>query len=352
MLGKIMIAKMEILSALSYLAMILPAPSSFITMARREMFRFIWGGKTERVKRTIMYKPKALGGRDVLDITKKFKAMFLSNILKGIADQGGEALWTLFAKFWVGRYMPGKNWERRPLTLPSSDTRPYLYQEAKDFLVKHKGTICAGSELSSGAIHELLEDAPPRIETIRALTENQCVRVWKCTSFPFLFNKHKDVAWKVAQNCLPTRTVLYRWGLCASAKCIRESFCNEETIDHVFWDCTFAKLVWNVFRPWFGNYNMVLCRETVLFGLHMRKKGQEFCRLWAVINCVKCTLWVVRNKLFLKKEKITLGGAKSMALNSIKDYVTRDLLKYGKEKTKVMWKMDCMEHLFGWDLCF
>lgn len=116
------------------------------------------------------------------------------------------------------------------------------------------------------------------------------------------------------QNCLPTRTVLHKWGLNTSPHCIREGCRNKETIDHVFWDCTFAKELLEVFRPLFST-NMILCKETVLFGLCRRMNCQDFCRPWAIINCIKSTLWVVTNRLFLKSEKIHLGRAKSMAMN-------------------------------------
>ncbi len=40
------------------------------------------------------------------------------------------------------------------------------------------------------------------------LIESDCIQVWKNVSNVFLFNLHKDIAWQVVHQSLPTRVFL------------------------------------------------------------------------------------------------------------------------------------------------
>ena len=67
--GKIIITKTLLLPMLTHVFTALPRPPDrFIKTLRSQLFKFIWGGKVDRVKRSSLYYPVDEGGLSMIDI--------------------------------------------------------------------------------------------------------------------------------------------------------------------------------------------------------------------------------------------------------------------------------------------
>uniref|UniRef100_A0A3P9NBN4 Reverse transcriptase domain-containing protein n=1 Tax=Poecilia reticulata TaxID=8081 RepID=A0A3P9NBN4_POERE len=121
LIGKVLVIKTEIISTLAYLASTFPLPHKIMASLRKMMFRFLWGSQHEKLKRDIMYRPLSEGGRNVPNIQIKFKAMFLTPILRVCLNVCPEPIWAPYVKFWLGGRVL-KTWKKRvTLHSPFSD---------------------------------------------------------------------------------------------------------------------------------------------------------------------------------------------------------------------------------------
>ncbi|KAJ7988599.1 hypothetical protein DPEC_G00325220 [Dallia pectoralis] len=67
--------------------------------------------------------------------------------------------------------------------------------------------------------------------------------VWRAIQRPGLSHRMRDLNWLGIHRRLPVRDVLYRHGLNKTKLCPRAGCGAEETLEHVFWECPFAKKV-------------------------------------------------------------------------------------------------------------
>ena len=75
---------------------------------------------------------------------------------------------------------------------------------------------------------------------------------------------------RLLNRILCTNTLLVKIGKSNNTKC---TFCetSEESIDHLFWDCTYSRKYWDYVQKWVNNClntNITLKKETVLLGNH------------------------------------------------------------------------------------
>ncbi|XP_058782964.1 uncharacterized protein LOC131657602 [Vicia villosa] len=92
-----------------------------------------------------------------------------------------------------------------------------------------------------------------------------------------LDNKARPIAvfalWMLCHRKLPTRMRLHRWGMINITTCV---FCDqEETIDHMFFDCVVLKRIWKAVLNWMGIHHDPgnLTYELNWLLLHYRGKG-------------------------------------------------------------------------------
>ena len=75
-LGKITVVKSFILSKLIHLFIVLPTPSSdFLLRLEKMCFKFIWGGKNDKIKRSILIQDYDLGGCKMIHIKSFIKSL-------------------------------------------------------------------------------------------------------------------------------------------------------------------------------------------------------------------------------------------------------------------------------------
>ena len=94
-LGKITIIKTLIIPKLTYLFINIPDPTKeFLKEIDQLLLRFLWGGKTNRIKRSTICKSSEEGGIRMLDIYSYLSSMKISWLKRIITDR--DALWSHF----------------------------------------------------------------------------------------------------------------------------------------------------------------------------------------------------------------------------------------------------------------
>lgn len=96
--GRIHLVKTEMLSQLIYLMTVLPSPEiNFVRNLEREIFKFVWGGKRDRVKRATLKAKYKNGGLQVPDFLSQSKSLKISWVKKYL-DIENNAKWKSVVK--------------------------------------------------------------------------------------------------------------------------------------------------------------------------------------------------------------------------------------------------------------
>lgn len=337
MTGKVLVVKAEVLASLTFLAMTLPAPRSFILALTRIVFRFIWGANQENISREIMYRPLEKGGKSVPDMASKLNAMFVTPIANAVLDDSNRHLWYSFAKFWAGYKILTSMGRRPPLNTPRAETRPALYQRALDLWKATKLVDPPIGKIKRLKVERGLAPQFYRMVPVGTMIEKNCSQVWKNVNCKFLLNHNKDLAWKAAQNCLPTKAFLKRRRCSRNAKCPRPDCSGEENVKHLFWSCNYAQKVWGLTRPWLKELFKDPREDDVMYGHLEGKESKKWERWWAVINCVKEGLWRSRNLVVFKRFNLEPEAVARVCLTLVRDYVLREKKMYSDQELIERW---------------
>lgn len=94
-IGKITIVKSLALSQLTYLFSVLPSPpNEFIKRLEQILFKFIWNGKPDKIKREILYCNKEDGGLKMTNISKFIDALKIAWV-KRFLDAENKGCWKI-----------------------------------------------------------------------------------------------------------------------------------------------------------------------------------------------------------------------------------------------------------------
>lgn len=337
--GKVLVVKAEIIASVTYLAATFPIPYKVMVAVRKMIFQFIWGGQQEKLKRDIMYKPLDKGGRTVPEIEAKLKAMFITPILKACLNTGKGPMWTYFAKFWVGHRVLAAWGKRPPLNVPYAENFPRIYGTVITGLRQNLAEI-PSEKITRATIEKVLSPQRSRLAPVGTLIEDKCKRVWANVNNNILTNTHKDLAWQIAHQCLPTKAFLERRHCTRNARCPRQTCIDDESMVHLLWSCPFAKGVWLLVSPWLRDlYRAPASYEDVAYGFLQSKPPENVNKWWVVINCVKESLWKARNVLVFKKYCVPKEIVVKSMLNTFRDYILKDKsCKENRQKLQ-LWKV-------------
>lgn len=78
---------------------------------------------------------------------------------------------------------------------------------------------------------------------IRDLRSVEAVSVWSALGIEGMSNRQHDVAWLALQNGLSTKEFLKGRDIVRSDRSPREGCGDVENVQHIFWDCAYAKKV-------------------------------------------------------------------------------------------------------------
>uniref|UniRef100_A0A803J2T7 Reverse transcriptase domain-containing protein n=1 Tax=Xenopus tropicalis TaxID=8364 RepID=A0A803J2T7_XENTR len=332
--GKVLIIKMVLLPIMLHIALVFPPSSLYIKRLTRVCFKFLWGSKMEKLKRDRMYKSKQCGGKDVPNLLLFFYVKFFCFCFKCFNTDG---IFSCFLKYAAG--MVFKPWFRVPLNTPVLLCPPKHYvvleKAVRLFRLKEIEPEVLGDQRKVTKI--LRHDDV--VLTVSNFSEARSKQVWRNVFGKFLANVHKDLAWAIVHQCLPTREFQHRRGLVGRGKCPRETCCIDETILHLFWNCPYAQELWKSVGPLFKHIGGFkdFNHFYVLYGLFTCTSVKQYEICWMILNCFKNAIWKVRNILLFKHDFISVNDCIKIALSEMYIYYLRDKKLLGKNEAMSMW---------------
>ena len=101
LLGKITVIKSLLASQLVYILSPLPTPSEYLKEINSLLYKFLWDGKGDKIKRTLMINDYSKGGLKMLDI-KSFNDALKAKWVQRYLDPNNKGKWKLFLDFFLG----------------------------------------------------------------------------------------------------------------------------------------------------------------------------------------------------------------------------------------------------------
>lgn len=125
-----------------------------------------------------------------------------------------------------------------------------------------------------------------------------------------------------------------------SAKCPRPSCGDRETVRHLFWSCATARGAWFLVLPWLqASYSGPIFYEDITYGHLQRNPTNKMKKWWAVINCVKESLWKARNVWVSTKYCMPYDLVIRSMINILKDYLLKDMSTKAKKTKLLLWRI-------------
>ena len=103
LLGKITVIKSLLASQLVYILSPLPTPSGYLKEINSLLYRFLWNGKCDKIKRTHMINDYTKGGLKMLDI-QSFNNAVKAKWVQRYLDPNNKGKWKLFTDFFLGNH--------------------------------------------------------------------------------------------------------------------------------------------------------------------------------------------------------------------------------------------------------
>ena len=218
-----------ILSKLWYIAHIYPLSPSYGLLIQRTVFKYLWGGRYEPIKRVTVCTEKKYGGLGVFDCITKAKAILVNSFLKTyVGEKGDQSLMLYYCKARMGRFVP----RECNIPLVFSCPSPY-YSFILDFVAK-SAQFPKFPLFSNKALYRQLSN-------LNELTVEKKYPLfdWKLIWYNF-HSSHiniyeKDIVYKHLHDVLALKKRLYVLNLSESNLC---DICDmEENAVHLFYSC-------------------------------------------------------------------------------------------------------------------
>lgn len=229
------IARSLLVTLLSYVASIMTVPVRAKLEAQRLVFRFIWGGKPDKVKRQIVQLPKRKGGLGLTDLGVLATALHVK--WTRAALDSDMSLTSSFASYFLSTRLRLFAQSSFRNNIARAGTPSPFYHGAADALVALQAVVpnidLYGTPLKDLA-GLLTPSLPPHLSQFSLSHERPN---WHLILADFLEPSRASFQWIYAHGNLPLyRRMFTPVGLMRRrASCL---FCDEyETTDHVFHDC-------------------------------------------------------------------------------------------------------------------
>lgn len=344
--GKLLILKMILIPTLLYVARVFPPDFASGRTIIRHLFKFFWGGGFEKVKRETVMLRRNQGGKGFPNVIYYLWAHFVCNTIKAVLEMNKK--YSFFARFYFGQFLRKMGLVKLTYTVPYGENMPFIYRKTMNFIVQNN--LCKDAEAKWTA-KDLMKkkESGGKLCRIGLLSDERSQIIWENVNYVGLNNRHKDIAWLTAQARLPCKELLYRRQMSNVNTCVRTECMAIETLQHVFYECVFAKQCWGrvnkLSRKFIRDKDM--CVNLILHGPKKGIQTNDNEKGWIIINCVKEALWIVRNQeMYKSKNKTNVNEFCKIVIVKIRDYVCLDINATGKSTAFKKWKMNSFSDLF------
>ena len=320
--GKSILIQSVICTKLWFIGAIIPLPRGIAKGLQSSIFNFVWHNKPESVRRTVMYADYADGGMKIINIAEKLRAFHAKHIYQLI--KGHKAKWTYFAIYWLGyklrKFVPAF----ASNLIPHSFYMPIFYSES---LSSFEDVI--------RAIPDLLRRNDIKVKDFYKVLINDMLtqplvvakhhtiafhNVWPNIHTTFVDSNARDLAWRIAHECLPTNDLLYRHGVRRHYYC---ALCGaeRETLVHLFIKCPVVSPLWAFILALTSDITasrVSIWKTTVLFNIMRDEYPKNAKQVFLyMLNKMKHCIWLKRNLSQFEGAHISTNAIKFLFIREL-----------------------------------
>lgn len=214
----------------------------YLTIIQRSCFRFVWNSIFEPISRKTLYLPFLEGGLNIPNIRIKCDSLYLYHLQKLINNH--EAVWTYFAKYWIGIQLNSRNKSLAEINFPhSAEFIPPFYKRCLE-VFKYFSSYSTGIDtesFKSKQFYFLLNVSDYRTKCISLFPTVNYNSVFKNIFSKEVDYKAKTLHYKLAHDVLYVNYYLFSKRISKNKTC---TFCpGIETIGHLFMECNLVNQV-------------------------------------------------------------------------------------------------------------
>ena len=349
--GKAMIANIMACSKLWYIAPVLYLPEYYLKRFNKTLFKFIWGGVQEPIRRVSVFGKSSNGGLEVVSIKLKaesFRIMHIVNFFK--SPEINPAKWVYFTKYWIGlQFRNSRPDFASNNTLHCLEFRPPFYNFTKGafdrFVTNHMFTDI--KQLTNKKIYDsLIEEIFLRPRVTTEFPAIDLKSSWKIVCNKFIDPEVRACMYKTVHGVLPTNVFLFNYTSQRFSHC---TFCGrrfEETIYHLFINCSQIIPIWEFLKDYFWklcNHRLKITKELVRFNVFEQEvsglPSSLFNVVLELVNLAKYAVWVKRCEV--KYDHLTFTRD-----SSLKTFLSK--LKFRIQVDNYRYRDDCHDFYLSW----
>lgn len=167
------------------------------------------------------------------------------------------------------------------------------------------------------------------------------IEVWNSIWSAKVPPKIRIFLWKLESNSIPTLLLLSQriqnFNLGSMCPWCRAA---EESVKHLFWDCSIAKWAWDYVRTWWSVLNkLVSTSEFSLVKLFKMQRNKQCRKIWIMVIAAACwTIWLARNDFIFNKSKITKETLEFLIFTRVNKWgAASHIINFSKD---ALWKVN------------
>lgn len=324
--NKAKIFKTIVYSRFAYFArLVLFTPAQYREL-KKLAANYIWNRKSELLKRDQIFNKIKDGGLNLEkpeDLNRALVTSFTISQLQNNQQTEMNCCKYLFG--WgirhINRNFPVKCQDPPPLYKQVTNNILYLIRDL-------------GVHIDSCVNYKIIVDKFYKPHTPRIYRDSMFPD-WEAMYNVKINNEISDLNFKVANNILPVRELLYKFYCTTTESCPR---CGDvESQIHLFTGCTKLKVFW---RTWHNYFNFKQVTMDHFFNCNLKNlnisKSKQAAYL-DVLALTKFTIWKSRNHLLLLKRRYDDRTIFMKFLCNLRDYLFFDYERLNYKKRKAKW---------------
>ena len=305
-----------ILSKMWYTAHIYPLTEKHTKEVNTILFKYIWGGRYEPIRRATVHRPIKEGGLAIVNCLHKASTVMVSTFIKCyVHDEYRNSLMFYFCYLRLNNILPSDYnvHNDSPVTTPYYDK---VINVAKSILHLPGFPYTVNKNIYFNMLKReeyLAESLYPTFNW---------KRIWNNHQNTFIYSHDREVIFKHLHMCLATNKKLYVMNLVNSSVCNKCISGNEQTALHMFYQCDYVKPLF----LWILRCLLYLCNfkpsSNIKFlyfdNIYNNSYQKNVCNIFIYIYII--TIW--RNR----KENLRIGNLKWFVIRKLSEYC--EIIKY------------------------
>ena len=287
-----------------------PLPENHGRIINAILFRYIWGGNYEPVKRTTVCRAKKEGGLAVINCMVKAKTLYLSTFLKCYThDNYKNSLMFYYCYIRLSNIIPSEY----SIHNASYSTTPY-YEAA----ITMAQSIIHLTGFPFTPKEKIYSNMLPNVNSTAELqypTFNW-KNIWANYTTVFVHSHDREIIYKHLHMCLTTNKRLFNMNLISSSNCNKCRIGIEETALHMLYQCDYAKPLFLWLLKCILNICNFIPSSNIRFlyfdNVYSNLYQKNICNIFIYIYII--TIWRTR------KENLRIGDLKCMFIRKLSDY--------------------------------